>query len=117
MHNIYKNGNNLVVIKNGLCWPAFFFTVFWALVHEMKNLVIITISLLVVVHIFLSENNADTISLYFLIAIVYGVIGNLLKKKKYESLGYSHDATVSGYFFESDALNHYDANKNYWQYM
>ena len=89
----------MVAIKEGFCWPAFFFSIFWTLWHRLwivtfglvaANLVI---SVLVVQ---IGTNEVVTIVVSSSISLMLGFMGNDFRRSKLGKHGYTERSLVMG---------------------
>jgi Protein of unknown function (DUF2628). len=87
----------VVPIKEGFCWPAFFFSLLWTLWHRLwivalglvaANLVITALVLQI------GTNEAVPIIISFSIALMFGFMGNDFRRSKLEKHGYTERGLV-----------------------
>ena len=84
-------------IKEGFCWPAFFFSLFWILWHRLwlTALGLVVINLTVSFLVFQSgANQAVSIIVSFCIAFLLGFIGNDLRRAELEWRGFRERGIV-----------------------
>jgi len=102
---------DLILIKEGFSWPAFFFSGLWALWHRMWLWAVIIIAANVSLSFTLSRFGIDTLSqsiISFGFAIIIGMIANDLRRrslsyKEYREFGVvaADDVSVAeGRFFD-----------------
>ena len=89
--------SDMVPIKEGFCWPAFFFSLFWALWHRLwlVTLGLAAANVAAGVIVFQSgANEAVNIVISFGIALLLGFIGNDLRRAKLEWRGFREGGIV-----------------------
>ena len=99
-------------IKEGFCWPAFFFSLFWALWHRLwlVALGLIGANLLISVLVFqISTNEAVTIVVSFSIALMLGFMGNDFRRSKLEKHGFTERGLVIGRTAEAAVRRYVEA--------
>jgi hypothetical protein len=100
---------DLVLIKEGFCWPALFFTAFWALWHRMW---LVAVALFVVngvlsglAHVLgLDPVSAAAVSAGF--AAIVGFVANDLRRWSLERRGFIFSEVVSGADRDTAARNY-----------
>ncbi len=102
---------DLVLIKEGFCWPALFLTAFWALWHRMW---LVAIALFVIngilsglVHA-LGLNAASSGVLSAGFAVIVGFVANDLRRWFLERRGFLFSEVVSGADQDAAARNYLD---------
>ena len=81
----------VVPIKEGFCWPAFFFSLFWTLWHRLWTvaLSLVIANLVISVLVFqIGTNEAVTIVVSFSIALMLGFMGNDFRRSKLKKQGF-----------------------------
>ena len=89
----------VVPVKEGFCWPAFFFSLLWTLWHRLwvVALGLIAANLVISVLVFKSgANEAVTIVVSFSIALMLGFMGNDFRRSKLGKHGYTERSLVMG---------------------
>lgn len=89
-------------VKQGFCWPAFFFVAIWAFVKRMWTMAIGLLSILVILHFaerrFEQEgNDIGVLLMLFLQIAVYviaGLKGNDWRRANLSDRGFRHVATL-----------------------
>ena len=87
----------VVPIKEGFCWPAFFFSLLWSLWHRLwlVTLGLVAANLVISVLVFKSgANEAVTIVVSFSIALMLGFMGNDFRRSKLEWRGFTEQGLV-----------------------
>ena len=87
----------VVPIKEGFCWPAFFFSLLWTLWHRLwlVALGLVAANLVISVLVFQSgANEAVTIVISYSIALMLGFMGNDFRRSKLEKHGYTERGLV-----------------------
>ena len=87
----------MVPIKEGFCWPAFFFSLFWTLWHRLwiVTLGLVAANLVISVLVFqIGTNEVVTIVVSFSIALMLGFMGNDFRRSKLEKHGYTERGLV-----------------------
>ena len=87
----------VVPIKEGFCWPAFFFSVFWTLWHRLwlVALGLVAANLVISVLVFqIRTNEAVTIVVSLSIALMLGFMGNDFRRSKLEKHGFTERGLV-----------------------
>lgn len=94
---LHHQMTGMVPIKEGFCWPAFFFSLFWTLWHRLwlAALGLIVTILAVSVLVFQSgANQAVSIIISFGIASLLGFMGNDLRRAKLKWRGFKERGIV-----------------------
>ena len=81
----------MVPIKEGFCWPAFFFSLFWTLWHRLwlAALGLVAANLVISVLIFqIGTNEVVAIVVSCSIALMLGFMGNDFRRSKLEKQGF-----------------------------
>ena len=89
--------SDMVPIKEGFCWPAFFFSMLWSLWHHLwlVSLGLAAAYVATGVLVFQSgSNEAVAIIITFGIALLLGFMGNDLRRSKLEWRGFAERAIV-----------------------
>tara|TARA_A100001388_G_C28530787_1_gene385480 strand:- start:54 stop:386 length:333 start_codon:yes stop_codon:yes gene_type:complete len=87
----------VVPIKEGFCWPAFLFSLIWALWHRLwiVTLGLVAANLVISVLLFqIGTNEAVTIVVSFSIALMLGFMGNDFRRSKLKKYGYTERGLV-----------------------
>ena len=87
----------VVPIKEGFCWPAFFFSLFWTLWHRLwlVALGLVAANLVISVLIFqIGTNEVIAIVVSCSIALMLGFMGNDFRRSKLEKHGYTERGLV-----------------------
>ncbi|MGR9014118.1 MAG: DUF2628 domain-containing protein [Gammaproteobacteria bacterium] len=99
---VFKHpAGEIQAVKQGWCWPAFFFNFIWAMVAKMWGLGVGTLVFFIVLGIVLGlsggEEGGDVlINLISLVAsILFGVNGNTWREKNLLSRGFDLKDTVT----------------------
>jgi hypothetical protein len=93
---VFKSrSGEIQAVKQGWCWPAFFFTSIWAMVAKMWALGIGSLVAVVAISIFfeasgISVGNAGSIGL----SVLFGLKGNEFREKHLLSRGFELQDTV-----------------------
>ena len=102
----------MVVIKEGFCWPAFFFSIFWTLWHRLwiVTLGLVAANLVISVLVFrIGTNEAVTIVVSFSIALMLGFMGNDFLRSKLRKHGYTERSLVMGRTAEAAVRRYLEA--------
>mgnify|MGYP001208213996 CR=1 FL=1 len=94
---LHRQMADMVPIKEGFCWPAFFFSLFWGLWHRLwlVTLTLAAANVATGVLVFQSgANEAVTIVISFGIALLLGFMGNDLRRAKLEWRGFTERGVV-----------------------
>ncbi|MAI11779.1 MAG: hypothetical protein CBD27_07125 [Rhodospirillaceae bacterium TMED167] len=94
---LHRQMADMVPIKEGFCWPALFFSLFWSLWHRLwlVALGLIATNLAASVLVFQSgANQAVSIIISFGIASLLGFMGNDLRRAKLEWRGFRERGIV-----------------------
>ena len=91
---------NIVSIKEGFCWPAFFFSIFWSVWHQLwlvsAGLLSLQISThLVIFHLGLTENTYFIVGLG--IALITGYLANDWRRAALIWRGYSEKMCIPAF--------------------
>ena len=87
----------VVPVKEGFCWPAFFFSVFWTLWHRLwlVALGLVAANLVISVLIFqIGSDEAVIIVVSYSIALMLGFMGNDFRRSKLEKHGFTERGLV-----------------------
>ena len=86
-------------MKSGFCWPGFFFTWIWALVHQLwfAGLLLLTfnLALTLFVYVIFEGDWAITAALGLALSLVAGFKGNFWRSKSLEAQGFEYICTVN----------------------
>ena len=92
---VFKNAvGDIKAIKQGWCWPAFFFDIFWAMVSNLWGILGVLLIAFVVMNFFMglfrvAQNGEAVIGISAIVAkIVFGVSGNKWREGKLLSKGF-----------------------------
>ncbi len=92
---VFKNAvGDIKAIKQGWCWPAFFFDIFWAMVSNLWGILGVLLIAFVVMNFFMGlfrvgQNGEAVIGIAAIVAkIVFGVNGNKWREGKLLSKGF-----------------------------
>ncbi|MBO1109425.1 DUF2628 domain-containing protein [Plesiomonas shigelloides] len=101
-YKIFRNASGQVeAVKQGWSWPAFFFSVIWAIAKRLWIIAIWAILIVMAIGTFLSLNVdyeysyqiTNIISL--LVYVVFGVYGNRWREKHLLTRGFKHVETLT----------------------
>ncbi|MEL4204637.1 DUF2628 domain-containing protein [Plesiomonas shigelloides] len=101
-YKIFRNASGQVeAVKQGWSWPAFFFSVIWAIAKRLWIIAIWAILIVMAIGTFLSLNVdyeysyeiTNIISL--LVYVVFGVYGNRWREKHLLTRGFTHVDTLT----------------------
>ncbi|MGL4434191.1 MAG: DUF2628 domain-containing protein [Plesiomonas shigelloides] len=101
-YKIFRNASGQVeAVKQGWSWPAFFFSVIWAIAKRLWIIAIWAILIVMAIGTFLSLNVdyeysyeiTNIISL--LVYVVFGVYGNRWREKHLLTRGFKHVDTLT----------------------
>lgn len=90
---------NIILVKEGFCWPAFLFTIPWAVWQRLWLVAAGLLGISTITIVVLDWLGADqTVILisYFGIAILFGYHANDFRRNKLEQVGYLERAVVFG---------------------
>lgn len=86
-------------IREGFCWPAFFFTFFWALWHRLwlvaGALFLVLIAVSVVLELAGVAPSARLVTTFGLYALI-GLVANDIRRWQVERRGWRLDSVVAG---------------------
>jgi len=91
---VFKHpGGEFRAIKQGFCWPAFFFTFLWAIYHRLWLAAVVIIALFLLVDLIVSLSNSimpsTALSSYkFYVTLAAGLLGNKVMEKNLISGGF-----------------------------
>jgi len=88
---------DMVPVKEGFCWPAFFFSVVWSLWHRLWFVAIALVAVNLVAGIIVFQTGANDVVNFvisFGIALVLGYLANDFRRAKLERQGYSERGVV-----------------------
>ena len=88
---------NIVVVKEGFCWPAFLFSVVWAIFHRLWGLAFFLglINLLVFLALFqLGADKVANMFCFFGVSIIFGYLANDFRRSKLKNLGYREQCII-----------------------
>lgn len=94
-----ESGPDMVLVKEGFCWPAFFFTFVWALWHRLWLLAVLLLAGHLVLDAAVYAFGADPVSATALdigYQVVVGILANDLRRRALERRGFAEAAVVSG---------------------
>ena len=80
----------IVPIKEGFCWPAFFFSLLWSLWHRLWLIALGLFAAKLVISFLVFQNGVDqavTIVISFSISLLLGFTGNDFRRAKLECRG------------------------------
>ena len=90
---------DVVLVKEGFCWPALFFSLIWVLYHRLWLIAITLVVLLAGIGaaLFYFHGGENYVALGLIaLALVLGVEGNNLRQYFLVSGGYSFSGVVAG---------------------
>ena len=102
----------VVPIKEGFCWPAFFFSLLWTLWHRLwlVTLGLVATNLLIsVLASRIGANEAVIIIVSFSIALLLGFMGNDFRRSKLEKHGFTERGLVLGHTAEAAMRRYLEA--------
>ena len=83
---------DLVLVNEGFCWPAFLFSVVWALWHRLWLVTLITVFALVVLAFAVAVAGPAAAGL----ALIIGVVANDLRRWTLKRRGFVETGVVAG---------------------
>ncbi|HJN22963.1 MAG TPA: DUF2628 domain-containing protein [Rhodospirillales bacterium] len=92
-------GSNLLLVKEGFCWPAFFFSVFWALWRRLWLVALVLFALQAGLGWGMREMPLSPLgqsAVSFALALVFGIFANDLRRWTYGRRGYLLVDVVGG---------------------
>jgi len=92
-HQIEK----IVAIKEGFCWPAFLFSLLWAIFYRLWIFAIFLIVINLILFVLISQFGANDIAIFvsFLgIYILFGYLANDFRRSKLKKKGYLEQIVV-----------------------
>jgi hypothetical protein len=104
---------DVVLVKEGFCWPAFFFSVLWALWHRLWLVALGFFAAAAALNGLVALFRPDPVSQAVLslgLATIMGLVANDLRRWTLERRGFVETAVVAGP--DADAAEHrfYDRN-------
>ncbi|MGL5500736.1 MAG: DUF2628 domain-containing protein [Plesiomonas shigelloides] len=101
-YKIFRNASGQVeAVKQGWSWPAFFFSVIWAIAKRLWIIAIWAILIVMAIGTFLSLNVGYEYSyeitniISLLVYVVFGVYGNRWREKHLLTRGFKHVETLT----------------------
>lgn len=101
-YKIFRNASGQVeAVKQGWSWPAFFFSVIWAIAKRLWIIAIWAILIVMAIGTFLSLNVGYEYSyeitniISLLVYVVFGVYGNRWREKHLLTHGFKHIDTLT----------------------
>jgi hypothetical protein len=88
----------LEAIKQGISFPAFFFTVFWAAYNKMWEVVLTALYFIIPLELLTSlfqTPYAFNLIINLIIAFVFGSYGNEWKEKLFTEKGYTYQVVIA----------------------
>ncbi len=89
---LHRQMANIVPIKEGFCWPAFFFSLFWSLWHRLWLLTLGLVAAQLVISVLVFQSGANevvTIVVSCGISLMLGFMGNDFRRSKLEWNGFT----------------------------
>ena len=89
--------DKMVPVKEGFCWPAFFFSLFWAFWHRLWIVGCGLAAVNILVHLLmvrLGSGQFITLAISFGIAVLFGYYANDFRRTKLKQDGYSERCVV-----------------------
>ena len=102
----------VVPIKEGFCWPAFFFSLFWTLWHRLWLVTVGLVAANLLISVLASQigaNEAVIITVSFSIALLLGFMGNDFRRSKLEKHGFTERGLVLGHTAEAAMRRYLEA--------
>ena len=96
---LHGPGRDLVLVKEGFCWPAFFFSVLWALWHRLWLAAALIFAVQVVLSAGLALLGPDPVSQSAVsigVAVIVGFLANDLRRWALGRRGYMEHGVVLG---------------------
>ena len=90
---------NILVVKEGFCWPAFLFTMLWAIWQRLWLVAAGLLSISLITIFILDRLGADQsviLIIYFGITMVFGYHANDFRRTKLKQIGYLERGVVCG---------------------
>lgn len=90
---------DLVLVKEGFSWPAFFFGGFWALAHRLWWTALVLFALAIAVEAALMAFSVDATSAFVVslgVAVAVGSLANDLRRRALERRGFAFAGVVAG---------------------
>ena len=90
---------DVVVVKEGFCWPAFFLSVLWALWNRLWLAAALFLSAQVLVNLGVYLFRPDPLGQGILslgLAVIFGYVANDLRQQKLSRQGFALSAVVNG---------------------
>ncbi len=101
-----------VPIKEGFCWPAFFFSLFWTLWHRLWLVALGLVAANLLISVLASQigtNEVVIIVVSFSIALLLGFMGNDFRRSKLEKLGFTERGLVMGHTAHAAIRRYFEA--------
>ncbi len=92
-------GSNLALVKEGFCWPAFFFSVFWALWHRLWLVALALFALQAGLGWGMGKMSLSPLGQSvgsFALAVAFGIAANDFRRWTYERRDYHFIDVVGG---------------------
>ncbi len=90
---------DIVLVKEGFSWPAFFFSFLWALWHRLwlaTAAIFLAVTTLSLAIYWLRPDGLSQVALSLGIGVLIGYLGNDLRRRKLTRQGFAFAAVVSG---------------------
>ena len=88
---------NIIVVKEGFGWPAFFFNVLWAMYHKLWKTAFLLVLTNLLLSITLFQLGADRVA-YMLsfvgVATIFGYLANDFRRSKLNTVGYREQCII-----------------------
>lgn len=98
-HLALDNSEGLILVKEGFCWPAAWFSLVWLFYHRLWLPALVSSGFLVSISVgFLLFHGKEAYLITLLVAhgMIFGVIGNGLREFFLKKSGYKISALVMG---------------------
>jgi len=92
-----ERADELVFVKDGFCWPALFFSVFWLVYHRLWLVLGLTIVIVFIIFVFLNMFSTDLAEVTLFAAILlFAGEANAIRRMMLEKSGYNIKAVITG---------------------
>ena len=111
-HLALDNREGLILVKEGFCWPAFLFSLIWALWHRLWIVTLGLVATNLLISVLASQigtNEAVIIVVSFSIALLLGFMGNDFRRSKLEKHGFTERGLVMGHTAEAAMRRYLEA--------
>ena len=88
-----------VSVKEGFCWPAFFFSLLWALWYRLWLPVVAAAAVIAAVSLLAELTNIDPVAIAAIevaAALLFGFLGNDWRRRNLTARGYVESGIVAG---------------------